>query len=149
MTTRRLNVMQMTDVTGRGGAEKALVDLALGLDRSRYNVTVCATRTAGNYQPLLDAAGVRRVILERQGRWGADKGGQDHLIRAVQRLRATRPEVRLLVVGEGPLRPGLEALAAAQGLGDAVRFTGQRPDVARLLDAMDIFVLPSLHEALP
>src|SRR6185369_8291313 len=33
--------------------------------------------------------------------------------------------------------------------GEAVRFTGQRADVARLLGAMDVFVLPSLKEALP
>ena len=60
--------MQMTDVTGRGGAEKALVDIALRLDRSRYNVTVCATRSAGNYQPLLDEAGVTTFVQGRKGR---------------------------------------------------------------------------------
>lgn len=64
----KLNVMLMTDVTGRGGAEKALVDLALHLDRRRYNVSVCASRWAGNYQPILDAAGVRTVVLGRRTR---------------------------------------------------------------------------------
>ena len=66
---RRLNVMQMTDVTGRGGAEKALADIALNLDRERYNVTVCATRSAGNYQPLLDEAGIKTFVQGRKSRW--------------------------------------------------------------------------------
>ncbi|HEX8218869.1 MAG TPA: glycosyltransferase [Chloroflexia bacterium] len=63
----------MTDVTGRGGAEKALVDLALRLDRTRFNVTVVATRAIGNYQPLLDAAGVRTLVIERDSRWQSYK----------------------------------------------------------------------------
>ncbi len=70
---KKLNVVQMTDVTGRGGAEKALVDLALRLDRSRFNVTVVATRATGNYQPLLEAAGVRTLVVERDSRWQSHK----------------------------------------------------------------------------
>ena len=271
--------MQMTDVTGRGGAEKALVDLALRLDRSRYNVSVCATRSAGNYQPMLEAAGVHTFVLDRRSRWethkliglarlmrrqrvhilhthlfgsntwgrilgklagvpviiahehwssksqrevwvdrllyrlsdrilvpseaskrmvmemegipdrhlhviyngidraqfaqrsdraetryelgisdstqvigtvgrlSAEKGGVDLLIRAVAHLRNEHPQVRLVIVGDGPLRQGLEEVAAR--LGEDVIFTGTRTDVARLLNAMDVFVLPSLHEAFP
>lgn len=63
----------MTDVTGRGGAEKALVDLALRLNRTRFNVTVVATRATGNYQPLLDAAGVRTLVIARDSRWQSYK----------------------------------------------------------------------------
>jgi glycosyltransferase involved in cell wall biosynthesis len=274
-----LNVMQMTDVTGRGGAEKALVDLALRLDRSRYNVSVCATRSAGNYQPMLEAAGVQTFVLDRRSRWethkliglarlmrkqrihilhthlfgsntwgrilgklagvpviiahehwssksqrevwvdkllyrlsdrilvpseaskrmvmevegipnrhlhviyngidraqfaprndraetrnelgipdstqvigtvgrlSAEKGGVDLLIKVVARLRNDHAQVRLLIIGDGPLREGLEEVAAQ--LGEDVIFTGTRTDVARLLNAMDFFVLPSLHEAFP
>src|SRR4051794_14036964 len=77
-----LNVMMMADVTGRGGAEKALVDIAMRLDRARFNVTVCATRSTGNYQPLLDAAGVRTFVLGRRTRWEMHKlGGLVRLLR--------------------------------------------------------------------
>lgn len=282
----KLNVMQMTDVTGRGGAEKALVDLALRLDRSRFNVTVCVTRTAGNYQPMLDEAGVHSIVLERTSRkesykmlqmvsilrslpvhvlhthlfgantWGrmlgklagvpvviahehwsskaahevwvdrllyrfsdrilvpshaskrlvmrkegipsryldvtyngvdtalfspcaerdavrtalgieagdlvvgtvgrlsADKGGQDDLLWAANEARkqyAGPGQVRLLVVGDGPLRGSLQGYAAELGMaaGNTAIFTGVQADVAGLLGAMDIFVLPSLMEALP
>ena len=274
------NVLMMTDVTGRGGAERALVDLAIRLDRTRYNVTVCATRSAGNYQPVLDAAGVRTIVLNRNSRWEAykllglltllrrerinilhthlfgsntwgrvlgrlarvpvvishehwssksgrevwvdrllyrlsdrilvpseaskrtvmamegiptrylrvlyngvdishfspgthsrcevrgelglacdelvvgtvgrlspEKGGVDVLVRAVELLRHDHPRARLVVVGDGPLRPDLEKLA--DDLGSDMVFTGTRTDIARLLSAMDIFVLPSLMEAMP
>jgi len=65
----RLNVMHIADVTGRGGAEKVLVDLALGLDSARFSVSVCATRSAGNYQPVLDQAGVPTFVLGRRSTW--------------------------------------------------------------------------------
>ena len=51
-------------------------------------------------------------------------------------------------MGDGPLRPSLEALASKSTEG-LVTFAGTRNDVARLLHAIDIFVLPSLNEALP
>jgi glycosyltransferase involved in cell wall biosynthesis len=274
----RLNVMQMIDTIGGGGAEKAVVDLALHLNPSKYNVTVCATRAGGNYLPMLERAGRRVLILGRHSRFdvrtldlvrilrrrrihilhthlfgsntlgrllgtlagvpiiishehwafkyrrevlldsllyrlsdrimvtseaikrevmrldgtparylsvvynGVDtsifspgdggpdtrqelgidpdaivvgmvarldvrKGGQDLLIRAVSRLRRSYPKVRLLMVGDGPLRPELESLAAS--LGESVIFAGVRTDVARVLRAMNVFALPSLYEALP
>jgi glycosyltransferase involved in cell wall biosynthesis len=82
------------------------------------------------------------------GRLSEEKGGVDLLVRAVARLHKTEPSVRLLVVGDGPMRAGLEGLASkvTEGL---VTFTGTRSDVARLLGAMDVFALPSLSEALP
>ena len=85
---RRLNVMQMTDVTGRGGAEKALADIALNLDHERYNVTVCATRSAGNYQPLLDEAGIKTFVQRRRSRW--DIGQWWKLVRL---LRSERVDI--------------------------------------------------------
>ncbi|MGA7730886.1 MAG: glycosyltransferase, partial [Chloroflexia bacterium] len=314
LRTPQLHVMQMTDVTGRGGAEKALADIALHLDRDRFDVSVCATRSAGNYQPLLDEAGVRTFVQGRTSRWdlrqwlrlvrlmkrervdilhthlfgsntlgrllgrlagvpviishehwstisprearvdhmlyrlsdrvlvpsqaskslvskvegipphcidvlynGVDitrftpptpeeranarrefgipddallvgmlgrlspeKGGVDHLLKAIYRLSEYHPNTHLLIVGDGPTRPDLEKLSAALDEGrratsisrvtvednrlpttdyrqlttdnrqpSTVLFTGSRQDVPRLLGAMDLFVLPSLHEALP
>ena len=59
-----------------------------GLDRTRYNVTVCATRSAGNYQPILDRGGVRTVVLGRRNRWEMYK-----LLRLVRLLRRTPVQV--------------------------------------------------------
>jgi glycosyltransferase involved in cell wall biosynthesis len=54
----------------------------------------------------------------------------DRLIEVVARLRAGRPDAELVVVGDGPCRPALEAQVAARGLGGAVRFTGTVDDAA-------------------
>lgn len=54
-----------------------------------------------------------------------------------------------LLIGEGELRPAMEEKVKALGIGDRVIFTGMRSDVSRLLQAMDIFVFPSIYEGLP
>ena len=60
-----------------------------------------------------------------------------------------RPTARFFLVGEGPLLDGLQAQAAALGLGDRFVFTGFRRDVAATLSAFDLSVFPSLWEGTP
>jgi glycosyltransferase involved in cell wall biosynthesis len=75
---------------------------------------------------------------------------QATLLRAASELRARGVAVTALLVGEGPERPRLEALARSLGLGATeVRLLGFRSDVPDLLEASDIFVLPSRAEGLP
>jgi glycosyltransferase involved in cell wall biosynthesis len=54
-----------------------------------------------------------------------------------------------LIVGEGPMRQGLEMLSVELGTRARVIFTGFRNDVPSVLRAMDVFCLPSLSEGLP
>lgn len=59
------------------------------------------------------------------------------------------PKARLLLVGDGPLRPEVEAKAQRLGVEKYIIFAGVRSDIPRLmLAAMDIFVLPSFSEGL-
>ncbi len=87
------------------------------------------------------------------GRLDRKKRVED-FIRAAARVHAAAPAARFLVVG-GPdafmpeYADELRALAAALGLGDALRFLGDRPDVPRLLAAMDVFVWLSRGEGMP
>lgn len=55
----------------------------------------------------------------------------------------------LMLVGDGELRKSMEDKAKAMGLEDRVLFTGMRSDVCDLMQAMDVFVFPSLYEGLP
>lgn len=55
--------------------------------------------------------------------------------------------VKLVLIGSGPLDDALRAQVSSLGCSDRVIFTGFRTDIAACLDAMDIFVLPSLAEA--
>jgi glycosyltransferase involved in cell wall biosynthesis len=58
------------------------------------------------------------------------------------------PGAVLLVVGDGSASSRTRALAADLGLGEAVRFLGQRRDIPEILQALDVFVLASLSEGL-
>lgn len=59
------------------------------------------------------------------------------------------PQMVLLLIGDGPLRSGLEEKVKKLGLTDHVNFLGLRNDVQNLYNVMDIFVLPSHYEGLP
>lgn len=74
--------------------------------------------------------------------------GLDVLIAAIALLARTRP-VQVAIVGEGPYRAELEALAASAGLADRLHLLGRRDDVPRLLKTADVFVFPSRTEGLP
>ncbi len=75
--------------------------------------------------------------------------GHSFLFEAVSRLRDAHPRLRVLVLGDGAHRQALEAEVQARALGDVVRFLGHRPDLARVLAAVDVSVLTSLWEGLP
>jgi glycosyltransferase involved in cell wall biosynthesis len=75
-----------------------------------------------------------------------EKGLTD-LIRAAALLRGRYPEIRLVIWGEGPLRPELEVLIESLGLDDAVRLPGHTHEAERALSTMDAFILPSLSES--
>jgi glycosyltransferase involved in cell wall biosynthesis len=70
------------------------------------------------------------------------------LVAAFAAVRATRP-ARLVIVGDGPMRPALEAQVAAAGLGSDVLFAGHSTQAERWLSAFDIFALPSDTEQMP
>jgi glycosyltransferase involved in cell wall biosynthesis len=76
---------------------------------------------------------------------------KDHarLIEAVAVLQPAVPNIRLVIVGDGPERAALEELARQKHLDGAVRFTGNTDNARRCYPAFDIFALPSLNEGLP
>ncbi|MBI5625128.1 MAG: glycosyltransferase [Elusimicrobia bacterium] len=78
--------------------------------------------------------------------------GVRHLIEAAGLVRRKSAvsvrDVRFLVVGDGSQRPALERLARDLGLADVVVFAGFQDDAVSLLEAMDVYVQPSLNEAM-
>jgi glycosyltransferase involved in cell wall biosynthesis len=75
--------------------------------------------------------------------------GHRHLVDAMPLILRNFPDLVVVVVGEGHLRSALEEQAARLGVAHAVRFIGHRADARALLDAADVFVLPSRHEGMP
>jgi len=75
--------------------------------------------------------------------------GQETLIRAAATIHGKHPDVRFLIVGDGPARNDLEGLAQELGVADVVVFAGERGNVPELLALMRISVLASLTESFP
>jgi glycosyltransferase involved in cell wall biosynthesis len=71
--------------------------------------------------------------------------GYDVLLHALAAL----PEAALLLVGDGPEREPLEALAGDLGVGERVRFAGWQAEPRRHLTTFDVFALPSRFEGFP
>jgi len=71
------------------------------------------------------------------------------LVPAFAAASSANPRARLLVVGDGPERDALQALADASGAGGRIVFTGRRDDVADIYRTVDALVLPSLSEGMP
>lgn len=87
-------------------------------------------------------------VVTYVGRLVPEKGLRE-LLAAAGALRASRPRLQLVLVGEGPMHAELAALAAAGEL--PVRFAGTRPpaEVARWMCASDLVTLPSYSEGHP
>jgi len=75
--------------------------------------------------------------------------GIPYLMEAARVLLRQGAKVKILVVGEGSIRQDLMAQTRSLGITDNVVFLGHREDTDVLLQALDIFILPSLSEGIP
>lgn len=74
--------------------------------------------------------------------------GLQYLIESMPLILSHIPNAHLIVVGDGPCRLQLEAMRRDLHIEQSVTFTGRRMDVFRFVEAMDVFVLPSIREAM-
>lgn len=107
-------------------------------------------RAPGDGREARRRLGVRdgAPLVTQVGNFKPQKAPLD-FIRAAARIAAARPDVRFVMVGNGPLRGAAEAMAAEVGLADRVVFCGWWDDVPGLLAATTVSVLSSRHEGLP
>lgn len=71
------------------------------------------------------------------------------LIDIFSEVHRTNPEFKLLLISDGMLMPTIKDKVHSLELDDAVVFLGKTMNVQNYLSAMDLFLLPSLHEGLP
>jgi glycosyltransferase involved in cell wall biosynthesis len=131
---------------------------ALGIAPSTVEV-IHRGRDGGMFRPASSRAARRdeRAMLG----WGDDdvvvlnvarlleRKGHAELLRACAESTDAIPGVRLVLVGDGPERQRLEALADSLGIASRVTFAGTRDDVPRLLRCCDLFAFPSHYEGHP
>ncbi len=118
-----------------------------GIDLDAYPA-VDATRRARAREELGLGAGDRVVTMVAAMR---PEKAHEALLAATHRLQEDGLDIVVLLAGDGERRTALEETSRTLGLGDRVRFLGIRADVARLLHASDVLVLPSrgVVETLP
>jgi colanic acid/amylovoran biosynthesis glycosyltransferase len=141
-------------------------NIRVKLERSAFSTSVCEY-TLGQMRPLVAPQHAERLALVTMGidvdgfRRGApypggrtvlaigrlvEKKGLRYLVDAAARLRERGAVDRVVVVGDGPLWPELEARIAELGIGDVVELLGARaPDEVRdLLESADVLAMPSV-----
>jgi glycosyltransferase involved in cell wall biosynthesis len=126
-------------------APEKVVTLYNGIDLSCFSLNGQFDRRASR-QALgipLDAPVLITVAVLRPPK------GIQYLIEALPTILQAVPEARYLVVGSGQHEAALKELAQTYGVAERVIFTGARDDVPALLSMSDLFVLPTLTEALP
>jgi glycosyltransferase involved in cell wall biosynthesis len=122
-SARRIEVIENGIEVDRYGAatDRAALRSSLGLDSGRqYVITVARFHLIKDHATLLRAFAV---------------------------VAAAKPDVDLLLVGDGQLRSDLEQQTKSLGLDNRVRFLGVRSDIPALLQAADVFAMTSLCEA--
>lgn len=87
-------------------------------------------------------------VLGHVGRFNHQKN-HTFLIDVFAELNREKPNTMLVLAGDGPLRAEVQRKVKTLGLQDKVKFLGVRSDIAHLLQGLDMFVFPSLHEGLP
>lgn len=119
--------------------------IRLGMPAERVVVASMGVDTAAFAPPPADAAREGLLFVGRL----AEKKGATHLLDAFARLRPRHPALVLDIVGDGPLRPALEAQSRALGIDGAVRFRGARPpaEVPGFFRRAALFVMPSVVAA--
>jgi glycosyltransferase involved in cell wall biosynthesis len=129
-------------VRGVGRADRfAVVPSGIDLERFRTAGAKVRRRPAGFDCPP-DA-----IVVGSVG-WLTPVKGHRVLLEAAASLREEWPHLHLVIIGDGPLRDGLERLARRRGISKTVRFLGARADVLDCLAGMDIYVQPSLNEGM-
>ncbi|MGR8921634.1 MAG: TIGR03088 family PEP-CTERM/XrtA system glycosyltransferase [Gammaproteobacteria bacterium] len=111
---------------------------------------ICNGVDVARFHPR-DGDGTAPVVLGTVGRMKTVKN-QTGLCRSFARMLDARPalrgQVRLRLLGEGPLLEECRDIVAAAGCADHVEFAGASDAVAAEMRAMDVFVLPSKAEGI-
>ncbi|MBU0605555.1 MAG: glycosyltransferase family 4 protein [Candidatus Omnitrophica bacterium] len=74
--------------------------------------------------------------------------GQKFLVAAMKDILAEMPDAQCLIIGDGPEKPALKALAGSLGLDSSIKFIESCVDTRKYLAMMDVFIFPSIKEGL-
>lgn len=126
------------------GCEKQVELIYNGIDISKYSFN------QNNRERIRQELSLKEAyVIGNVGRLSEVKN-QKFIIDILTKLKQkTEKHVVLMLVGDGELRSELEEYAIKKNVSDDVLFLGTRSDVADLLQAMDVMIMPSLYEGFP
>ena len=90
----------------------------------------------------------KELVIGNIGRFQPQKNHR-FVIRILKEVVKILPDAKLLLAGKGELQSEIEQYVDSLKLRENIIFLGERKDMECLLSAIDIFILPSLHEGLP
>ena len=90
----------------------------------------------------------KELVIGNIGRFQPQKNHR-FVIRILKDVVKILPDAKLLLAGKGELQSEIEQYVDSLKLRENIIFLGERKDMECLLSAIDIFILPSLHEGLP
>jgi glycosyltransferase involved in cell wall biosynthesis len=115
-----------------------------GVELDRYNPNLKATTEVRRSLNITDDC----FIIGTIGRLVYQKGFS-YFLEAAKHIYSQKKHVRFVIVGHGVYETKLKSLAESMGISDICTFAGLRFDIAHILSALDVFVLPSILEGLP
>lgn len=126
---------------GSKNKEKAnIINNAIAADKYSYNPEV--------RRKVSKELGIEgKFVIGHVGRFEFQKN-HDFLIKVFYEVLNIHPNSQLLLIGDGIEKDNIQKKIVELGISDSVKFLGLRSDISELMQAMDIFVLPSHFEGL-
>lgn len=114
---------------------------AVDVDRFQYNQeTRFKIRRETNIDEMFVVGHVGRFVEAKN---------HDFLLKIFVEIKNIKPNSVLMLVGDGPLLDYIKFQVEKLGIGDSVLFLGMKKNIEEYMQAMDVFVMPSLFEGLP
>src|SRR3989344_9498339 len=129
-------------VEEKGIPAHKVVSIPTGIDIDRFNPDVVKAVPREELGIAADARIVGTVAILRR------KKGHHILLDAIPIVLREFPETVFLFAGDGPQRKNIEERISELGIGNNVKLLGLRNDIPEILKTIDLFVLPTLQEAL-
>src|SRR5699024_3274460 len=115
-----------------------------GIDTDQFIFSKSIRETVRNELNIKEGA----ITFGHVGRFSHQKNHL-FLLDIFAALQKRIPESELVLVGDGPLREDMRKKIQLLNLENKVKLLGVRSDIPRLLQAFDVFLMPSFHEGLP
>ena len=123
--------------------DKSFEVIPNGVDFRRFHYNKDKRRLLKEKYGLLDT-----FVIGHVGRFTVEKNHK-FILQLFKKLLEDNQNIKLLLIGEGPLKKNIINKAKQMNIYDKIIFTGNRKDVENFYQIMDVFILPSLFEGLP